>query len=258
MSNTYRRFSLFVLTSSLFAALVVLGIFAATGRWAPVTHAQESAFDQERGDFSPDTTTTPNILLQYASVVSAGNTITISRAPVTGATGTTTYDDISLQFAVSAAGKVTVASGYPKVGASPNLLVGAFKAGTYVGASFPGGNMGFVLTGPGVGQGVTVWNVATASGYNYATTPGNATFWVGPLSNSPIAARLNVAKITSTNWTYGILGTQSDGREGANDTWNTNDILGFSQVGNTITIADFTLSGSDQNTPADQFVYTLK
>ncbi len=119
--------------------------------------------------------------------------------------------------------------------------------------------MGFVLTGPGVGQGVTVWNIATANGYNADTTPPNVAFWVGSLANSPIAARLNAAKITSANWSYGTMGFQS-GNYGSGCTWRTNGILDSARL--VIRLRSQTLQtlveAGDQSTPVDQFVYTLK
>jgi hypothetical protein len=197
----------------------------------------------------------PSILLQYASVVSAAYTITITRAPVTTSTGAVIYEDITLQFAVGATGQITFASSEPTVVPSPNLLVAGFEAGTYVNAAV-GENMGFVLAGPGIGAGVSVWSITLAATYWYATTPGNATFWVGPIANSPIAARLTAAKITSNDWSYGVLGTQE---AYAAPYWSVGDLLGFSQVGNTVTVARFTNNLKvDVNLPVDQFTYTLK
>jgi hypothetical protein len=264
MTSNHRKFSLSSRASFFLGVLTILGIFAATIRWAPATHAQqqEPYAEQERDEISPyATSATPSIALQYASIVSTGNTITISRAPVTNSAGALVYDDITLQLAVGANGAITSASGYPKWVASPNLLVGAFEAGTYLGPSnIDSGKMGIVLTGPGIGSGVTVWSVAAAKGYDgTCTVPGNATFWVGPLANSPITKRLKTAGITSTNWSYGILGSSScDYVIGRSGTWYANDIIGFSQVGNTITIADFSYENKDQSTPADQFTYTAK
>ena len=200
-----------------------------------------------------DSSGVPAILLQYASVVSAANTVTITRAPVTTSTGALIYEDIALQFAVGAGGQITFAFAEPTVVPSPILLVAGFEAGTYVDADFD--NMGFVLAGPGIGVGVSVWSVTLAATHGTGTTPSNATFWVGPIANSPIAARLKAANITSTNWSYGVLSTQ----EFYLANWALGNLLGFIQVGNTVTVARFTNNtGIDVNVPVDQFSYTLQ
>ena len=197
------------------------------------------------------TTALPAIQLQYASVVSAGSTFTISRAPVYTSTGALVYEDISLQLAVGANGQITIAAGYPKYVVSPALLTSGFAAGTYVG---PEGvdkeQMGFVLTGPGIGAGVTEWTIKAAPTYDPCTSPGDATFWVGPLANSPIAARLKQYNITSTDWSYGITGVQNCYQT----EWGANTVMGLSRVGNTITVGVF----SEGNLPSYQYTYTLK
>jgi len=252
MTGSHPRFSLSARAALFLGVLAVLGAFAASSVWIPTTHAQEAWAQQDREELSPETTVVPAIALQYASVVSAANTITITRAPVTTSTGAVVYKDITLQLAVSTTGGVTVAPGYPKVVTSPNLLVGSLKAGTYTNASY----YGIVLTGPGIGQGVTVWNIATAPQYNEGV-PASATIWMGPRANSPIANRLKAANITSTNWTYGTVWSPNN-NYGTLQTFQQNDIIGISQVGNTLNIACFTLNGTDQNTPVDMIIYTLK
>jgi hypothetical protein len=118
--------------------------------------------------------------------------------------------------------------------------------------------MGITLAGPGIGSGVTSWSIATAPGYDYCTIPGTAEFWVGSLTSSPIAARLKAAKITSTDWSYGELGpvTCIPGINGNN--WQTNGLIGLSQVGNTVTVASFSVDGVDYSQPVDELTYTLK
>ena len=227
MLSTLRKNSLSL------AAFIVLGVFSVTGILAPSAHAQARRSEQKNEASRPDTTTatpeetqpeaaavapteaepdtaafapdeaqpytttvTPAVQLQYASTVAAGNTITISRAPVTTSTGALIYEDVTLQLAVGASGQITVASGYPKVVTSPTLLVGGFQAGTYVGPlGIDSGKMGFTLIGPGIATGGTEWSILAAAGYDACTVPGNATFFVGPahqqshLFNTPQASR---------------------------------------------------------------------
>jgi hypothetical protein len=268
MTRAHCRFSLSSRTTVFLGALTVLSIFATTLRWAPAAYAQEpvSALEQlsaqEREDLYPNVSAiTPSVALQYASVVSAGSTITISRAPVTTSTGVIVYKDITLQLAVGANGQITVASGYPKYAASPNMVVAGFKTGTYVSsAAVDSGKMGFVLSGPGIGTNVSVWSIATTSAFDSCSVPPTATFYVGPLTSNPLYTRLKKAGITSTNMSYGLLGTQLCVPAGINSSnWRTNSIIGLSQIGNTITISSFTLYGdTDQSTPLDEFTFTLK
>ena len=254
MQSSHRTFSLSARAALFLGSLAILGVFAATSRWTPVTHGQEREFDQERDELAPEATVTPSILLQYASVVSAGNVITITRAPVTTSTGATVYEDIALELAVGANGAITVVSGYPKWKPSPVLTVAAFKPGIYVGpANVNGGKMGFALAGPQPGAGVTVWSIATAPNYDEYTTPGNAVFYVGPLASNLEYARLKKAGITNTSLSYGAMGSGA-----ANNGWCKNDLLGFSQSNNTIVVQNFTGCGVDQALPVDRYTYTAK
>jgi hypothetical protein len=137
---------------------------------------------------------------------------------------------------------------------SPVLTVAAFKPGIYVGpANVDGGKMGFTLAGPQPGAGVTVWSISTAPNYDQYTTPGNASFYVGPLSSNIEYARLKKVGITNTNLSYGAMGSGY-----AQYGWCKNDLLGFSQVANTITVENFTGCGNDQATPVDQYIYRAK
>jgi len=254
MKSTLRTFPISARAVLVLGVLALFGIFVAISRWTPVTHGQEREFNQEREEISPEATVTPAILLQYASIVSAGNTITITRAPVTTSTGATVYEDITLQLGVAANGAITMVSGYPKWNLSPVLTVAAFKPGIYVGPeNVDGGKMGFALSGPQPGAGVTVWSIATAPNYYAYTTPGNATFYVGPLASNLEYPRLKKAGITNTSLSYGFLGSGD-----ANNGWCKGDLLGFSQVANTITVENFTGCGNDQPTPVDQYTYTAK
>jgi len=268
MTSLHRKFSLSPRASFFLGVLAVLGIFAATIRWAPATHAQQqepyAEQEQERDELSPYATTgTPSIALQYASIVGTGNTITISRAPVTKSDNTLAYEDITVQLAVGASGAITNASSSPKWVVSPNLIVAGFQAWTYLSSpSVDAGKMGFVLSGPGVATNGTVWTISTAKGDDACTVPGTASFFVGPLTSNPIYSRLKTAGITSTNMSYGTLGTQSCWPSGVSDNnWATNAIVGLSQVGNTITISSFSNNWGgmkDQKIPYDQLTFTAK
>ncbi len=201
-------------------------------------------------------TTTPYALFQYSTMTGSGNTITIGRVPVVNSSGATNYYDVTIEFTVSSTGTLALASGYPKITASPNLITAGFKAGKYVGPSTVlSGNAIINVSGPGVASGgATEWSLAAASGANAYTYPCSATWYVGTLTSNPLYSRLKAAGITSTAWSYGVIGAAGCALESYN--WAPDGLIGLSQNGNTITIVSFSYDGTDYSTPRDQITYT--
>ena len=200
-------------------------------------------------------------MFQYASLTGSGNTITISRVPVTNSSGQVTYQDITLQFDNDGNGNLTLTAGYPNMAPSPNLLVSSFQAGKYAGPrNVANGKAGITVNGPGVvSGGSTAWSTASNSDADACTYPVSATWYVGPIENNPLAARLKKVGITSTAWSYGISGggiAFSCGG-GAFFNWGNGSIIGVSQTGNTITFASFTNNSFDSASPVDQITYTI-
>ena len=176
------------------------------------------------------------------------------RVPVVVAPGTTVYKDITLQFDVDSGGNVTLSGGYPMIVDSQAFLVLSIQPGLYATPKTILNGKGIItITGPGVMDGgVTAFTINAGANADGCTYPSTGTFYVGPIANNPLAARLQKAGITSTAWSYGI-GYCTCG----SNAWGNNSIIGVSQVGNTITIASFTWVGTDKNLPADQVTYTL-
>src|ERR1035441_5800840 len=136
----------------------------------------------------------PYALFERSTLTASGNTINAIQVPVVLASGITVYLNLSLQFLVDSTGNLTLASGYPQVTPSPILLTGSFVAGKYVGYS----SFTLNVTGPGVlDGGVTQWN-------GVGTCGQTGSWYAGSIASNPLAARLNLAKITSTAWSYGI------------------------------------------------------
>jgi hypothetical protein len=198
---------------------------------------------------------------QYASITGSGNTITLTRVPVTTSSGTVTYQDIVLQFDNDGNGNLSLTAGFPTFNPSPNLLVSSFMPGLYVGPSHVANGKAFInVSGPGVvNDGSTTWSHASTSNSDPCTYPASATWYVGPPDNNPLAARLKKANITSTAWTYGVSGAGVAFSCGGSISfaWGNGAIIGLSQVGNTITFASFTNNSFDQASPVDQITYTL-
>lgn len=197
--------------------------------------------------------TPPSALFQNATLSGSGSTITATRVPVAISATLTIYVDIAMQFVADSNGNLTLAAGYPQIVPSPTLLTGSGKAGNYVGPGNLFNGKGYVtVSGPGVGDGGTAtWSLSAAPGADAGTTPTSATWYVGPIANSPLAPRLSKAGITSTAWSYGVAGP-------GQRYWTHGDLIGVSQTGNAVTIANFTLgSQTDFNAPQDQITFTL-
>ena len=201
-------------------------------------------------------TTAPNAMFQFSTLTGTGGTLTATLVPVVTSTGAIVYKNVTLQFNVDASGNLTLATGFPQVGPSPTPIVSSFSAGHYVGPStIYNGTMNINVSGPGItAGGATEWTLAAGTGANCNTYPGTATWYVGPLATSPLAARLSKAGITSTAWSYGVA---SQGSCLQSYNWYTDTLIGVSQVGNAITIVSFTYDNVDQNVPRDQITYTL-
>lgn len=196
---------------------------------------------------------------QYATLTGTTNTINATMVPVVyGAK--VTYKDITIPVTVSATGVVSV--GAATVVASPVIQANNFKAGTYVAPSNMFGGKGLVVvSGPGVtAGGATEWSLAAAAGADGCTYPVAATWYVGPptAANNPLAARLKKAGITSTAYSYGVLGGSSAGCP--DNHFDPGSLIGASQTGNSLTVVSFSYNGgtTDYNTPQESlpFLYS--
>jgi hypothetical protein len=180
--------------------------------------------------------------------------------------------DISIQFEADSNGNVTISDGYPRVLGSPELPMLQFQAGKYVGPRNVANGKAVIRVGgpsPSPGGGTT-WSLLASDDADNCTYPSSATWYVGPLENSPQAPRLKRAGITSTAWSYGVsgVGPRSSCLPSGYFNWDNGSLIGVSQSGNTLTIATFTYSFSpvtgtdgqrtnDRNAPVDQITYIL-
>jgi hypothetical protein len=197
------------------------------------------------------TAAAPLVMPQYSTLTSTNDTIQASRLPVTY-NGKAYYVDLTLALTaqVSSTGVVTIEVAPTSI-PSPVLTVNNFKAGTYVGPSnVNGGQSIIVVSGPSpLPNGGTAWTLSTPTGASPYTYPNTAVWYVEPIADSPLEARLAAAKITSPDYSYGV----GDG----SPHWCNNSLLGFQQVGNTLSISNFSYCG-DNSTPIDSITYTLK
>jgi hypothetical protein len=207
----------------------------------------------------PSASITPYASFESSTLSGSGNALTASRVPVVQSDGTVVYKDVTVQFSVDSDGKLTLA-GPAEVLPSPLLITGGFIAGNYMGPSPLGGGKFFItVSGPSVAHGgATKWSLAATTGAAPCTYPTSATWYVGPLSSSPLAARLQKAGITSTAWSYGIEDSPQSCQPTYGNDWYPGTLIGVSQTGNAITIASFSFIGSsDSNYPIDEIAYTL-
>jgi hypothetical protein len=203
----------------------------------------------------------PGPLFQYSAITGSGNTITLSRVPVVTASGDTVYQDVTLQFDNDGNGNLTLTNGFPAFNPSPGLQVAAFRTGKYVGpGNVLNGKAIITVSGPGViSGGSTAWSISANPEADSCTFPNSATWYVGPIDNNAMAARLKKANITSTAWSYGISGGGIAFSCGGSLSfhWGNGSIVGVSQTGDTITFASFTNNSFDQASPVDQITFTL-
>jgi hypothetical protein len=209
---------------------------------------------------NPDATTPPPPypLLQYSTLSGSGNTLTAAWVPVVTSKGTT-YKNVTIAFDVDSSFNLQVAPGYPQSVTATPPIVYNFKAGKYVGPStLYSGEMVINVRGPGLAPGgTTVWTLSAATGAVPCTFPDNATWYVASVANSPLAARLKAAGITSSDWSYGLGGAECQTSYN-NAAWYPNALIGISQVSNSLTIASFTDgSGKDHAQPVDTVTYAL-
>ena len=210
---------------------------------------------------SSEATTAPAPALtqpQYSTITSTNNVVEASRVPVVY-NGKTYYEDVTFTMTpeVSTSGEVTIETKTTAV-TSPGPSASAFKAGTYVGPSNVNGGKNYIVVSgpsalPGGGAG---WTLTTNSESSGATYPSTAVWYVEPIAHSPLATRLNAAKITNLAYSYG----QGDSGSSPNTDWPNNSLLGFSQVGNTLSISSFSYGNGytdDSGTPTDTITYTL-
>lgn len=172
---------------------------------------------------------TPTVYSGNATITGSGDVVTVARIPVQDSSGNIHYYDVTINFGVTAAGALSIASS--TIQASANLIISNFQAGTY--ASPPGNNTWTNrLSGPGVGPaGTTAWSFNASGGTSpNCSVPWSATWYTGPISSNPYTARITAAGITSTDYSYGISGPVSESLCSGPDYFNFNNANGVAAL----------------------------
>ncbi len=201
---------------------------------------------------------TPSALVQNSTLSGTTNTINITQLPVVTSKGTIIYDNVVIQFDVADDGALTITSGFPQITLAPRPIVNGFVAGTYLG---PDDKTELItVSGPSVGtDGYTVWTISPGPGSSGCLVPYSATWYdVGSntAANPLYANRLKPDGITGPQLLQ--FGTGKANTCNPNDDWGTNTLLGFSQVGKTLTISSYTGYTGDSPTVVDQRTYILQ
>ncbi|MGH7047474.1 MAG: hypothetical protein ACREE2_13920 [Stellaceae bacterium] len=201
---------------------------------------------------------TPTPYLQDSTIVGNGGTITATDVPVETSTGSLVYKDVTIQLNAAANGNLTMAPGYPKVVNAINPILNHFVAGAYTAPPSIGSKLLVTVNGPGIGAGgTTVWSLAPSNGANCGTYPASATWYTGPIAGNPLAARIKQAGITSSFYSYGLVGVSPPCAADGDNDFAGGTLIGVSQVEGSLTIVSFSYGGIDHATPIAEITYTL-
>lgn len=196
-----------------------------------------------------------SIYLEYSNVTAVGSRITITRLPIQKPNKQFIYKDVVIELKADSNGNLTYVPSTPQQKLSPPLISNRFVSGRYV---YPADtSYGFLLSGPSSvpGSSATKFEVTKSSSLN-SNCAGPAIFYVGALSANPNYARIKAAKITSVEYSYGVMGSGASCSI-SGGSFHTGALVGFSQSGNLLTIATFTTTNGrrDQNTPVSFITY---
>lgn len=209
---------------------------------------------------SPADAATPTPYLQDSTIVGSGGTLTITDMPVQTSTGSLVYKDVTIQLNAATNGNVTIAPGFPKEQAAIAPILNNFVAGKYAGPpTLASGKFLVTVNGPGVGSGgATLWSLTPSGGSSCGTYPQSATWYTGPISSNPLAARLKKAGINSSFYSYGLVGFDPSCAVGNWAFFQAGLLIGVSQAEGSLTIVSFSnATGTDSQIPTAEITYTL-
>lgn len=198
---------------------------------------------------------TPALLFEDSSVIGIGDTITALRLPVRTANGTFIFKDVTIVLEADSEGNLRWATARPIATLSPPLQTSNVRAGIY--ASATDKSAGLRITGPSaIGHGgVAEWAITVAPGKTAGRSPPNpAFFYTGPLSGSPLAARVQRVGLASSQYSFGVIGASQAPFPG----FATNGLIGLRLIGNQLVIAAFSEDGRDHAEPVTEIVYTFE
>jgi len=172
---------------------------------------------------------TPRASFGSALITGADNRITVTRVPVIDSAGKVTYRDVTVNFNVSNTGALTL--GTPTNNPSPNLVTSGFQAGDYKDSR---GNV-YKVTGPSVIPGTTrtLWALALVSA-GFDATKFSMSWVTGSVAGHPNQSSLTPRKITSSSFSWGIVGARDGSSAFPFWGWDNSEVVGAAQAGNQI------------------------
>ena len=175
---------------------------------------------------------TPTMQAESATLSGASNTVVITRVPTTTATGAVKYWNVTLQFNIDGVtGTPTLTPLFPTIVSSPSVAVGNFKPGTYKDSK----GEKYTVGGPNiVAGGRTSWSISMAP--NLAGKFFNAAWTTGPITGHPNQASLTARTITSTAFSWGVVGANSASINDVFWVWQQGAVTGASQTGNSLAL----------------------
>ena len=187
----------------------------------------------------------PRALMQWGTPNGVDNKLTINRVPVIDSAGAIRYYDVALTFNVDGGGKLTLNSNATKISVSPNLNVGAFRAGIYLGGAF---TCEHTVGAPGVvGGGRISGSIAESN----CSVTFNASWVSGPIAGHPNEGALKAAGIVFQGYSWGVVGEVDSDWQGTG--WDQGDLIGVVQSGQQLIIHNF----GDDNREDTSAVFTF-
>ena len=176
---------------------------------------------------------TPTMQAESATLSGASNTVVITRVPTTTATGAVKYWNITLQFNIDGVtGTPTLTPLFPTIVSSPSVAVGNFKPGTYKDSR---GDK-YTVGGPNiVAGGRTSWSISMLPNLPFLFI-FNAAWTTGPIAGHPNQASLTARTITSTAFSWGVIGSDTQSTGQTFEFWGQGSVVGASQTGNSLAL----------------------
>src|SRR5262249_49058546 len=117
------------------------------------------------------------------------------------------------------------------------------------------------VSGPAAGSGgSTAWSLLTTKGADPCTVPLAATWYAGAIADNPLAPRLKKAGITTTEYSFGMVGGGPPCVDSQYDhNFLQNSLIGAKQIGQVLQIFSFTDPlGRDLKLPNAMIPYTIR
>jgi hypothetical protein len=194
---------------------------------------------------------------QSATISGSTNQIVVQNVPVDN-NGVITYDNLVINFTVNpTTGALKLASS--SITPAPQIYINGFMAGLY--ADSQGSTYQVSGPSPISGTNRSAWSISLVKAYDNRSNASFSTSWItGPISGHPDENLLTTDGITSTEYSWGVMGANnfcgSSFTPCGGGPWSTGNVIGASQAGNNLTIHLFqNASGNSRETSNVTLMY---